>query len=264
MAEEKRASETQTIDYFRMYKNLEGLCRTVSVQLEEARKALERSCLDREDLQKRIKAQEAKIKELQEFAVDEVTNLASTALRDRQLEAYMEQYKRQLYGRDEKALLSENRLIVLSIDLDQFSAINDRHGQTFGDHILRFVGQVITSRIRKCDIASRKGQRFLIVFVDCTARGAIMKAREIVQRVAKENFGESTGEQIQVTATVGVALYDGKIDRPEFLRRAECAMKFGKDSGRYCTVLYKEGGGGAHEVVERFVRNGKPRIPSLL
>lgn len=260
MTEERRltASDTQTIDYFRMYKDLEGLYRTVSVQLEEARKALERSYLDREDLQKRVKAQEAKIKELQEFAVDEVTNLASAALRDRQLEGYMEQYKRQLHGRDEKAPLPESRLIVLSVDLDQFSAINDKYGQTFGDHILRFVGQVITSRIRKCDVASRKGQRFVVVFVDCTARGAVMKMREIVQRIAKENFGESTGEQIQVTATVGVALFDGKVDRTELLRRAECAMKFGKDSGRYCTVMYKEGG--AHEVVERFVRNGKPKV----
>lgn len=258
MEEVRKASDTQTIDYFRMYKDLEGLYRTVSIQLEEARRAMERSYLDREDLQKRVKVLEVKVRELQEFAVDEVTNLASSALRDRQLEAYMEHYKRQLHGRDEKAPLPENRLIVLSVDLDQFSAINDKYGQTFGDHILRFVGQVITSRIRKCDIASRKGQRFTVVFLDCTRLGAVMKAREISQRIARENFGESTGEQIQVTVTIGIANYDGQISHEDLLRRADCAMKFGKDSGRYCTVMYKEGG--AHEVVERFVRNGKPKV----
>ena len=169
----------------------------------------------------------------------------------------MEQFKRAVHGLASGAPMPENRLIVLSLDLDQFSAINDRCGRAFGDHVLRFAGQVITSRIRKCDIASRKGQRFTVVLVECTARGALFKVREIVQRIANENFGESTGEQIQVTATVGIAEYDGKIAREELLRRADCAMKFGKDQGRYCTVLYREGG--VHQVMESFIRNGKPK-----
>jgi len=260
MVEERNKDPiTQVINWHQAWKEEQGHVRTLSVQLEEAQRALDRGFLEREGLQKKVVSLEERVLQLQDLAIDEMTNLAPCALRDRQLEAYMEQYKRQLHGRDEKAPLPENRLIVLSIDLDQFSAINDKYGRVFGDHILRFAGRVITSRIRKCDVASRKGQRFSVIFVDCTRRGAIMKAREIVLRIARENFGESTGEQIQVTVTVGIADYDGKISREDLLRRADCAMKFGKDRGRYCTVMYAKEGG-PHEVVESYVRNGKAKV----
>jgi len=255
-SEEKMSvSTTQVINYYQMFKEVQGHVRTISIQLEEARVALEKGFQEREALLQKVKSFEARVQELQEYAADDLTALSSSAMRDRQLEAYMEQYNRLMHGRNELAPLPENRLIILSIDMDQFSAVNDRHGRAVGDHILQFVGRIIISRIRKCDIASRKGQRFIVVFVDCTLRGALMKAREISQRIAAENFGESTGEQIHVTATVGIADYNGKMPREELLRRADCAMKFGKDHGRYCTVMYAKEGG-PHDVVESFVRNG--------
>ncbi len=256
MTEEKKVSDTQTIDYFLMYKDLEGLYRMASIQIEEAHRALERSFLKCEEMQKTIKALEGKVRQLQEFAVDEVTNLVPSSLLDRHIEAYMEQFKRLIHHLKDKADLPEKRLIVTSLDLDQFSAVNDKYGRSFGDHILQFVSHVITSRIRKCDIASRQGQRFTVVFVDCTRVGVIMKTREISQRIARENFGASGGEQIQITVTIGIADYDGQITREELLRRADCAMKFGKDNGRYCTVMYAREGG-PHELVESYVRNGK-------
>jgi len=245
------------IDYCRLFLVEQKQVRALSVEIEEARRALERCEDDRKRLREKVSAFEAKMQELEVYAADDMTGLASTGLRNRQLEAYMEQFKRAVHGLPPESLLPEKRLIVLSLDLDQFSAVNDKYGQPFGDSILRFVGEVISGRIRKCDIASRKGQRFTVILVDCSKRGAIMKAREVVQRIAAQNFGEGTPAAIQVTATIGVADYDGKMTREELLRRAECAMKYGKDNGRYCTVVYKEGG--KCEVADSFVRNGKPK-----
>jgi len=261
MTEERKltVSDTQTgIDLLHLYKQMEGLVRSLSIELQSAGKKLEQSNLEKEEAQAKVRVLEEQVKSLQELVTDETTNLAPCAQRDRQLEAFMEQYKRHIHPLEKVVPLPENRLFVLSIDLDQFSLINDKYGRVFGDHILRFVGRKITNRIRKCDIASRNGQKFSVVLVDCTSRGALFKAREIVQRIARENFGESTGEQIQVTATVGIADYDGQISREDLLRHADCAMKFGKDQGRYCTVMYAKEGG-PHEVVESFVRNGKAK-----
>lgn len=253
---EKRVSDTQTIDYFRLYKEMEGLLRAVSIELEEARKALERAYLEKEELRAKIRDLEKRLHELQALAADESTNMSSESLRDRQVDACIDQLRLTASGQEKRAKAEEGKLIAVSIDLDQFSAVNDKHGRLFSDHILRFVGQVITSRIRKCDIAARKGQRFSLVLVGCTRQGAIFKIREIVQRIAQENFGASTGENIQLTATSGIAVYDGKMSRDELLSRAEFAMKFGKDHGRFCTVVYTKEGG-PHDVVDAWPRNGK-------
>lgn len=263
MSKDDQEPITQTsINWHELWKAEQAQVLKLSAALEQAQKTQERCEAELASQSRWTKELEKRVVQLQEFVADEMTNLSSMGMLSRQLELYMEQYKRMLHGLGEPATLPENRLVVLSIDLDRFSGVVDKYGRPFGDSILRFVGQSITARIRKCDIASRRGQRFTVVLMDCTRLGAIMKARKIAQSIAAENFGTGTGERIFVTVTTGVADYDGKISGEELLRRAERAMKYGKDHGRYCTVMCKEDGG--HEVVESFVRNGNSRTPSLM
>jgi len=245
MVERKSASETQTIDYYRLYKDAEGHIRVLCIQLEEARKSFEFLNGQNDHLTDKIKRQEALVLQLMEklkdFAVDELTGLAPLAVFD---SAYAQVIRDNFNQDDPGSDVVTVPAALLVLDMDQFCQINEVHGRAFGDHILKFVGRIISSRIRNCDKASRyDGQRFAILLPKCPLKVAVQKAREISQRLTAENFAENGKEEIRVTATIGICMYQRKVDRENLVKKAEVAMHFGKDQGRYCTVVYKEGGG---------------------
>ena len=56
-----------------------------------------------------------------------------------------------------KAKLSKKVLSVIFLDLDNFKAINDSYGHQYGDEVLRKVGEILRSSVRKGDIVARYG-----------------------------------------------------------------------------------------------------------
>ena len=48
-------------------------------------------------------------------------------------------------------------MCLLMIDIDHFKNINDRHGHTLGDDVIRAVGQTLLDCVRAQDCAGRYG-----------------------------------------------------------------------------------------------------------
>ena len=120
--------------------------------------------------------------------------------------------------------------------------------------MLSFVGKMIKSRIRGRDVASRyKGQRFAILLPKCSIKPAVQKAREILERLGEENFAPDAEDPIRVTGTIGISMFQRGLSREVLIKKAEVAMHFGKDSGRFCAVQYREGSD--HEIVTQLVRS---------
>lgn len=79
--------------------------------------------------------------------------------------------RRHFYELLEQRLASADRWkireTVLFIDLDDFKAINDRHGHDTGDAVLFQVGQRLTRTLRTTDIAARyAGDEFVVLLDD--------------------------------------------------------------------------------------------------
>ena len=252
-------SPTQTIDYVRLYKEAEGYIRTLSIELEEGRLASESLTEQNTRLKEMIGKLEDKMKRAEERlraqAVDELTGLPPRAVFD----AVFSQVVRDNHATGESASQEIPRpAAMMVLDVDQFSQVNNRYGRVFGDHILRFIGRVISTRIRNCDVASRyQGQRFVILLPNCPAIAVLKKAREILLRISQENFGAPGEQEEQVTVTMGLSMFRPGLDSAELIRRAECAMHYGKDrGGRFCVVMYKDGGE-EHDILEQYVKKGK-------
>ena len=66
------------------------------------------------------------------------------------------------------------------MDLDELKTINDRYGHFFGDQVLRGVGEVIRSGVRKIDTAARYGgDEFVVLLPETDPTGAWVLAEKI-------------------------------------------------------------------------------------
>jgi diguanylate cyclase (GGDEF)-like protein len=116
---------------------------------------------------------------------------------------------------------------VAMVDLDHFKDYNDREGHPAGDLLLRSAARVWSSRLRAEDLLARYGgEEFALVLPDC---GDEVEAVGAVERIRSATPG--------VTASAGVALWDGREPAAQLIRRADAALYEAKRAGRDRTVL---------------------------
>lgn len=108
-----------------------------------------------------------------------------------------------------RANRSGSTLSVLFMDLDDFKEINDRFGHAIGNHVLRAVGDILSSVIRTTDIAGRfGGDEFMLILVNSDAEGSVRVAEQIRERVQQLSLPVPDTEA-GVTLSIGVAYHSG-------------------------------------------------------
>ena len=120
---------------------------------------------------------------------------------------------------------------VLVVDLDGFKFINDTLGHQVGDDLLRGIAASFRERLRAADLIGRLGgDEFAVVLVEVTEIEAARVAEDLRALVRKQGLAVSSEET--VTASIGVAHFDGLADQKELLNRADQAIYHAKrDSG---------------------------------
>jgi diguanylate cyclase (GGDEF)-like protein len=131
----------------------------------------------------------------------------------------------------------DRALSVLMIDIDQFKQINDRHGHSAGDEVLRAVAKRFRGTIRPSDLIGRLGgDEFAVALTEIDMPAALDVAKRVRREIAAESF-QVVGARIQVTVSVGVATRRAKEDNAaELLRLADQALYSAKSGGRNCVV----------------------------
>ena len=123
---------------------------------------------------------------------------------------------------------------VIFLDLDRFTAVNDSVGHGAGDLVLAQAARRLRAVVPVHDTVARWGSDEFAVLVENA--GSDQEVAEIADRLAGAVAAEPfrvAGQQIALTASVGVALADlGPGDPPGLvLRNADVAMARAKDSG---------------------------------
>ena len=124
----------------------------------------------------------------------------------------------------------EAEVALLFCDIDHFKQLNDRHGHLVGDDVLRRVSRILTSSIRRGDVAARYGGDEFCVLL----RGAgIDEAMEVAERVRErvDQLYVVAGDA-GVSISIGVATLSERRDGQELLASADRAMYAAKDGGR--------------------------------
>jgi diguanylate cyclase (GGDEF)-like protein/PAS domain S-box-containing protein len=120
---------------------------------------------------------------------------------------------------------------VLLLDLDHFKSVNDQYGHKTGDDVLKSIAETLLGRVRETDIVARLGgDEFGIILPRVDGEHATVVADGIVQ-VLRDRHAPSAKHRIAVTASVGIAMFDGQ-SSAEILAAADLAMYEAKASGR--------------------------------
>ena len=129
---------------------------------------------------------------------------------------------------------------VLFIDLDHFKQINDTLGHNAGDELLASVAARLREAVRPTDTVARfGGDEFGLLLDDIASeRDAIAMAERIAASFAHP-YALAAGSQF-VTASIGIALSDGRELPLDLVRDADAAMYRAKERGRARYEMYDE------------------------
>jgi diguanylate cyclase (GGDEF)-like protein/PAS domain S-box-containing protein len=158
---------------------------------------------------------------------------------------YMEEsFERELHraARSEKPAVS-----FMMIDIDHFKKINDTYGHDAGDMVLRELGNILTRKSRKYDIACRfGGEEFVLCLPGACREIAEKRAtdiRESVKRLSLHYEGRDMGV---ITISVGVSIYPDLGETPaELMKKADQALYQAKENGRDRVVVAEPNNGAA-------------------
>lgn len=131
---------------------------------------------------------------------------------------------------------------LLLLDLDHFKLVNDEHGHEGGDLVLQQAATLLMSCVRNGDFIFRYGgEELLVMLVEVQPDTALRIAELIRQTFETTAFQVGQGRSLQVTASIGVALYDGHPDPQYLIKQADDAMYLAKQQGRNRVVLAQRG-----------------------
>lgn len=134
----------------------------------------------------------------------------------------------------ERAQRYKRRMALLMLDIDHFKIVNDTYGHVIGDQVLRTLAVTcIQSILRKIDVAGRYGgEEFIILLPETSLEHARRVAGRICRKIENTIIPTSAGD-IQVTASLGIAVMSSKHKTLNVLiQDTDAAMYQAKDNGR--------------------------------
>jgi diguanylate cyclase (GGDEF)-like protein len=133
--------------------------------------------------------------------------------------------------------LNNESLAVVSMDIDDFKAINDQYGHAIGDRVLAGVAGVIRKELRQMDILTRyAGDEFVAIMPMASTLMAASIGERIRNAVEGQKFSVRAGTMVQFGISIGVACYPDEGDTTEELLTA-AARKMQSNKHSRKTVL---------------------------
>ena len=133
----------------------------------------------------------------------------------------------------------DSDLMFVLIDIDDFKAVNDRHGHAAGDAMLSQIADVIRATCRTSDVIARwGGAEFLAILRFTNRETAPISVERIRMAVEQRLFDLGDGHKIGCTCSIGFAPYPLSLERPEeasweqVVALADEALQRAKQSGR--------------------------------
>lgn len=129
---------------------------------------------------------------------------------------------------------------ILLLDIDNFKNINDGFGHSFGDEILRIIGNRFEHIIKQNIHISRfGGDEFVVAVKDYKSEETLLQLIDQVNEIFTEPmYCDNT--QLILTTSIGVAKFpEHGLTFEDLLKRADVALHQSKESGKDTVTIYQ-------------------------
>ena len=176
---------------------------------------------------------EARAKLSWERTHDTLTHLWNRRAFDEQLGQLLAERSARAPANGGAAAESPGDGVVLFLDLDHFTVVNDIAGHDAGDDVLRHVARLLATHVRQVGWAARLGgDEFAVVLPGCSlARGqAVAEQLRAAVQACEPSYG---GRSFNLAVSVGLVVLDATLqDVPSVLYAADMACYDAKRAGR--------------------------------
>jgi two-component system cell cycle response regulator len=152
---------------------------------------------------------------------------------------YFEVHLQKLLQKNEQ---SKKAMAILMMDIDHFKSINDTHGHTVGDEILKIFARRVQDSLRSFDLVARLGgEEFVVILPDISTEMAYFIGERLRKIIADEPFACAAGK-ISITTSIGGTIITGdSADKDDVVKLADDALYQAKEMGRNATVFAGKG-----------------------
>ncbi len=151
-----------------------------------------------------------------------------------------------------RARTTNQGVALLFLDLDRFKRINDTLGHSVGDALLKAVADRLLQSVRSTDQVGRPGlptaasvsrlggDEFSVVLSELTSSEDVAHVAHRILETLRAPFALE-GHRLDVTASLGIALFPSDGSDPEtLLRNADAATNHAKNQGRDIYQFFSE------------------------
>lgn len=133
------------------------------------------------------------------------------------------------YARSKRSNLN---MTVIMCDIDHFKKVNDLYGHEKGDEVIKKVGQVFVSELRKQDTLSRwGGEEYLFLLPMTTDSQAMILAEKLRKKIENIEF-ESKNNKFNITVSMGVHQFTSFNSIDDAINKADANLYQAKSEGR--------------------------------
>lgn len=133
----------------------------------------------------------------------------------------------------ERAIRVGCKVALLYLDLDHFKSINDTHGHSVGDEVLKAVAHRMKMCVRGVDTVARLGgDEFVVLVPDTTGADAVRIVATKLLEALTPSY-EIEGHCVVCTPSIGISMYpDDAGNWKDLMKHSDAAMYQAKQSGR--------------------------------
>ena len=126
-------------------------------------------------------------------------------------------------------------LSCILVDIDYFKQINDNHGHSTGDEVLRSIGQLLSNSVSENEVACRYGgEEFYVLLPGADITEAARRAEQFRVTVERMTF-----EKLSITASFGVSCTSENAFAPQLmLDQSDASLYAAKRNGRNQVVCF--------------------------
>jgi diguanylate cyclase (GGDEF)-like protein len=133
--------------------------------------------------------------------------------------------------KNESAEIQKNTSVLL-VDLDDFKAINDKHGHKTGDEVLKLLADTCHSLFRSTDIFIRYGgDEFICILPETNMEQALEIAQRIQNQIKLLTI-PVRGGKVKFMVSIGVATANAEQNLEKLISLADKALYKAKNQGK--------------------------------